>query len=86
MIMIFLMPLFELIIFVGDDGGVVCCIGGRDSEYSLGSNRPHLVLFGLSLISIISINVWVILNEHLLGIIRSLTRTNNLIDLSDEIK
>jgi len=53
------------VIFVGDDGGVdgtaVCCIGGRDSEYSLGSNRPHFMLFGLSFTSIISINVNVIL-------------------------
>ncbi len=89
MIMKFPMPLLELIIVVGDDGGVdgvVCCINLRDSEYSFGSNRPHLIVFGLSLTSIISITVGVILYEHLLGIIRSLTRTNNLIDLSDDIE
>ena len=93
-----ILPLFELIIveliFVvgvetGDDGGVdgdVCCIGGRISVYSLGSNRLHFVLFGLSLTSVISIIVGVILNEHLSGLIRYLTRINNLINLSDVIE
>jgi len=75
------LPLFELMFDGGD-----CCIGGRDSEYSLGSNRPHLAPFGLSLTSIISIDVWVILKVHLSGLIRSLTRTTNLIGLSDEIE
>ncbi len=93
-----ILPLFELIIVefifvaveeIGDDGGVdgdVCCVNGRDSEFSLDSNRPHFVLFGLSFVSIISINACVILYEQLLGIIRSLTRTNNLIILSDDIE
>jgi hypothetical protein len=81
--------MFVVGVETGDDGGVdgdVCCMSGRVSVYSMGSNRPHFVLLGLSLTSIISITVCVVLNVHLLGFIRSLTRLNNLINLSDVIE
>ena len=74
---------------LGEDNGVdsdACCIFGRDSEYSLGSSRPHFMLLGLSLISFISMIVGVTRYEDLLGLIRSLTRINNLIGLSDDIE
>jgi hypothetical protein len=61
-------PLLGLIILalvcIGDDGGVDgvgCCRGGRGSEYSFGSNRPHFVLCGLSFTSVNSITFGVIL-------------------------
>jgi hypothetical protein len=72
---------------MGDGGGVDGELGGLSaqySEYSLGSSRPHFILFGFSLTNIISRTDPVVLVAQRSGLMRSLTRAKTLIIFSDE--